>query len=223
MQERYRKDYDGEMVVTNVKQVGGQKEFTREWIDNPLELESISGRATCITKGPSIENFHIKRLSNHKGGLLGTLALHVYAVDDLYKQFTPNFLTTFSDDILKDIVANNLAEEIITYTSTKQCLQHPGEFYIIPYGFKTIPEIVNLWLACFDGHNEVFMFGYDETNDNGTRRDKMILGALDVMQTYSDIKFYWVVKQGEMPKEWRYLRNIKQMTVNEYVSYCDIS
>lgn len=223
MQERYRKDYDGEMIVVSTNISNGKREHKREWIENPLNLESISGRASCVGKGKSIDNFHIKRLENHRGGLLGTLAMHVYAVDDLYKKFKPNFLVTFNDEYINDLSESKSTEDIIVYSSVQKCLKYPGELYLIPYNFKDIPEVTAAWLACFDGHNEIFMIGYDIETDNGVRREKLVHALKNLMETYNTVKFSWVVKQGEMPKEWRTLRNLKQLTVEEYISYCDIS
>lgn len=223
MQERYRKDYDGELVVTSVRYIDGKRDYNKEWIANPLELESISGRATCVTDSESLDGFHIKRLQNHHGGLLGTLALHVYATDALYKQFKPNFLVTFNDEYLTDMIDQKLTEDIIVYTSTKKCLQYPGEMFMVPYSVKNSPEVIAAWLACFDGHEEVLLFGYDEHNREGGRRQKMIIGMKDVMETYDSIKFTWVSKFNDMPDEWRHLRNLKKMTIGDYISYCDIS
>jgi len=223
MQEAYRADYDGEFVITSVKVVNGRKQQEREFVDNPLKLNSISGRAVCVSNGISGTRFQLNRLMNYHG-LLNTLTLNVYTTGDLYKKLHANFHVTFNKDDLDYLVEQKLTEQIMVYTSTTNCLKTPGEFFIIPYGFKSTNEAVAAYLAAFDGHQEVFLVGYDEyTADGLTRRTKMIASLLPVFSAYSDIKFYHVIDQGTIPTEWLPYRNVKEMQVRQFISYCDIS
>ncbi len=62
MLERYRKEYDGEFVIVENKISGGKKYQEREWIDNPIENQHISGRAAVIGGGNSRKNTRQKTL-----------------------------------------------------------------------------------------------------------------------------------------------------------------
>ena len=53
MPTRYRTEYDGEFVIVEHKISQGKKIQEREWIDNPIENQHISGRAAVIGGGSS--------------------------------------------------------------------------------------------------------------------------------------------------------------------------
>lgn len=222
VQELYREDYEGEFVITNTRFVGGKKEQEREWVDNPITNTHISGRATCIADGTSIDGFLLNRLEGHRGGLLGSLSMQVYGVQDVYKKLKCDFLIALGKDILNDLTSSNYSEENIVYTSAKGCLDNQGEFYLIPQNTKTTPHATAVWLACFDGHREIFLFGYDLVNRDNNTQIKMEADTFKVMKTYSSVKFYHVRKHGDMPESWKYLPNVSSMGINEYVSYADI-
>lgn len=223
MEERYRADYEGEYVITGLRIVNGRKQQEREFIENPLNINSISGRATCVSVGDSSTRLYLDRLTKYHG-LLNTLPLNVYTTGNLYNKVHANFHITFNRDYLQELVDQDLTEKIMVYTSNSNCIKTPGEFFIIPYGVKGTEESIAAYLAAFDGHTEVFLLGYDEyTNDGQTRRTKMIESLMSVFDAYSTVKFYHVIAQGNKPTEWLQYRNVKSMTVTEYVSYCDIS
>jgi len=223
MEERYRNDYEGEFVIVGVKMVNGKKQQEREFVENPIQIKSISGRATCVSNGVSSTQFQIDRLMLHHG-LLNTLPLNVYTTGSLYNKVHANFHVTFNDAHLHELIDKKLTEDIIVYTSTTQCLKRPGEFFIVPYGYKSTEEAVAAYLAAFDGHREVFLVGYDEyTLDGLTRRTKMIETVGQVIKTYSATKFYHVTPEDNVPKEWLPYRNLEAMAVREFISYCDIS
>ena len=223
MQELYRADYDGEYVVTGVAIKNGKREQTREFIDNPLKIKSVSGRAVCVSNGISSKAFNLNMLST-RHGLLDSLALHNYATGEMYKHFTPSFHVTFNKAYLDDLVEKNLTEDIMVYTSTTQCIDTPGEFFIIPYGIKMTEEGVAAYLAAFDGHSEVYLLGYDEYHEDGeTRRSKVVSATEAVIKAYPGVKFIYVTDHGNIPKEWRKYRNISMISTTKFRSDCDVS
>jgi len=221
--ELYRSDYEGEFVITNTIFKNGKKEQVREWVDNPISNKHVSDRATCIADGPSIDGFLLNRLEGHKGGLLGSLSMQVYGVQDIYKKLKCDFLIALSQPLLNDIKKVKYNEENIVYTSAKGCIDNQGSFYLIPQNTKTTPYATAVWLACFDEHKEVFLFGYDLVGRDDNIQLKMETDVCEVMKTYSSVKFHHVRKHGDMPESWKYLPNVDSMTVDEYVSYADIS
>jgi hypothetical protein len=221
--ELYRSDYDGEFVITNTIFKDGKKEQEREWVENPITNKHISDRATCIANGSSIAGFPLHLLEGHKGGLLGSLSMQVYGVQDVYKKLKCDFLVALGQEALDEIKEVGYDEENIVYTSTSGCLNNEGAFYLIPQSTRTTVHATAVWLACFDEHKEIFLFGYDQYNDSANEQTKMINSVNEVMKTYSTVKFHHVRKFGDMPESWKYLPNIDSMTINEYVSYADIS
>lgn len=223
IEEHYRSDYDGEFVITNTIYKNGKKEQEREWIENPILNKHVSDRATCIADGTSIEGFLLNRLEGHSGGLLGSLSMQVYGVQDVYKKLKCDFLVALGQDTLDELKEVGYDEDNIVYTSTSGCLNNEGAFYLIPQSTRTTVHATAVWLACFDEHKEIFLFGYDQYNDSAIEQTKMINSVNEVMKTYSTVKFHHVRKFGAMPESWKYLPNVDSMTIQEYVSYADIS
>ena len=223
IEEHYRSDYDGEFVITNTIYKNGKKEQEREWIENPILNKHVSDRATCIADGTSIEGFLLNRLEGHSGGLLGSLSMQVYGVQDVYKKLKCDFLVALGQDTLDELKEVGYDEDNIVYTSTSGCLNNEGAFYLIPQSTRTTVHATAVWLACFDEHKEIVLFWYDQYNDNSAEQTKMINSVNEVMKTYSTVKFHHVRKFGAMPESWKYLPNVDSMTIQEYVSYADIS
>ena len=165
MDTRYRSDYAGEFVVLESRRVNGCKEEKREWIANPIENQHISGRAACI--GSSIdrdEQFSYVRLQRHRGGLLGSKKLQTYGVGEITQEMRLDFAVETNPAMLEQIVASGYQENNVIYTTARNCIVHPGEFYLIPQNPNLVDIATCLYLAAFDGHQEVFMLGYtDET------------------------------------------------------------
>lgn len=222
MQELYRAEYEGEYVVTGIVIKDGKRERKHEFIENPLTLKVLSGRAVCLSNGESAKQLNLKKLSTRQG-LLDSLALHNYSTGEMYKHYSPEFHVTFNTEILNNLVSENLTEKMMVYTSIKQCINTPGEFYIVPYGVKSTEETVAAYLAAFDGHKEVFLLGYDQYDELGKRRDKLINTMLDVFGAYPGVKFTHVIHQGATPKEWNQFKNVSTVSVAEFLSICDVS
>ena len=91
------------------------------------------------------------------------------------------------------------------------------------YRYGTVGFPVDCNEIIIDEHKEIFLFGYDQYNDNSAEQTKMINSVNEVMKTYSTVKFHHVRKFGAMPESWKYLPNVDSMTIQEYVSYADIS
>ena len=72
MSERYRTEYDGEFVIVSNIVKEGKKLQEREWIENPIKNQHISGRAAVIGHGQSRYNtkfngkYLAKPLSSHQ-------------------------------------------------------------------------------------------------------------------------------------------------------------
>ena len=218
--ERYRSDYDGEFVIVNTVFKNGKKEQEREWVENPIKNKHM-GRATCLVNGPSTQGFKFHTLEDHKGGLLASKAMQVYGVDDIFRELKCNFLVSTNQQMLDEIKEKNYQENTIVYTTPKLCIENQGEFFLIPHGFKSTAHAIALWLACFDEHKEIFLFGYDEVDNTGKEQQKMIQSVNEVIKAYPDVQYYFVHKNSNIPESFKYHLNMKEMTVEEYVSYTD--
>jgi hypothetical protein len=224
MEERYRSDYEGEFIITNSVVRGGKKIQDKEWIENPIQNQHISGRAVCIADGASRSQFPTHRLENHKGGLLGRLRLQTYGTGRVADEIMCNFYVSRQPTMLEKCIEKEYTIHTACYTSTTNCLKYPGEFYLVPYKLLGSDSLLAAYIACFDGHKEIFLLGYDYINDKTTTTE-----LTDLMNTYKGTKFTRVssgVKtnqtDNQTPEDWKWCTNFSEMTYAEWISYCDV-
>lgn len=222
IQERYRKDYLGEFVIVKSVWRNGAKEQEREWVDNPIENQHISGRAAIIGRGVSKNNFDIQILERHRGGLLGNKRLQTYAAEGVWQQMHPNFYISNNNEELAKILLSDYSEDNIVYTSAKKCISNPGKFYLIPYNANLVDIATATWLAAFDGHQEIFFIGVDGTDDQCNRDEQQIADINKVIQAYAGVRFYSVTDGEKPPSEWRQNPNFSIMTYAQWKNYCDV-
>ena len=220
IQTRYRSDYPGEFVLLESRLIDGEKHEKREWISNPIENHHISGRAVVIGSRNDADRFDFTRLQRHKGGLLGKKKLQTYGSNDLWHDMKFDFIACIEPEQLKKIKESSYSEENIVYTTARNCIRNPGEFYLIPWSPVLDELSLAVYLAAFDGHKEVFLLGY---NNDTPVVDKNWSAYLNyVFQAYSSTDFVLVGTASNMPAPWRQNRNVRAMKYREFVSYCDV-
>lgn len=222
MQERYRKDYDGEFVILNTEYKDGKKIQHREWIENPIENEHISGRAVIIGNGSSRVDFPIHHLQGHKGGLLGRKRLQSYGTQGCWRELQTDFYVEVDSDELEKIKDSGYQEKVIVYTGTKNCIKYPGEFYLVPYNTKLQTIALATWIAAFDNHKEIFLIGVDGMDLNNVLRKKEIQDLTRVMSAYSSTNFIMVNDGKNIPDLWRNCVNFRLMDYQTFISNCDV-
>lgn len=220
IEQRFRRDYPGEFVVLETRWRDGRKEQVREWIDNPIENQHISGRAAVI--GSSVDRylFDYERLQRHRGGLLGKKRLQTYAVADITPHMRVNFAVETEDSKLVSILETGYQVDNIVYTTASNCIRHPGEFYLIPYNPRLDVIALPLYLAAFDGHEEVYCLGYNHDTESGTKNWRNDVGS--VLSAYPTVKFTFVGVESNIPTEWRRHHNVDCMTYRAWISHCDV-
>lgn len=218
--ECYRRDYDGEFVILRTHFKNGKKEQIREWVPNPIENHHISGRAAVIGSTNDIERFDYRRLTKHRGGLLGKKRLQTYGSSNLWLDMKFDFVVTNNQEQLIFIKEKNYSTENIVYTNARNCITFPELFYLIPYSPHLTELALAIYLAAFDGHNEIFLLGYN----NETPADTLswIADINAVFSTYRLTNFILVGTESNMPTSWRNNRNVSCMEYRDFVSYCDV-
>tara|TARA_R110000796_G_scaffold142786_1_gene259331 strand:- start:175 stop:843 length:669 start_codon:yes stop_codon:yes gene_type:complete len=220
IREQYRSDYEGEFVITESKWSAGKKSQNREWVENPINNQHISGRAACIVGDVDKERFDYTRLQRHKGGLLSSKKLQTYGTGSITKEMRVDFAVEINRPILQDILDRKYSTDNIVYTTTRNCLVNPGEFYLIPYNTLMAMEALMLWLAAFDGHKEIFMIGYNNLT-NGTTSEWMS-HVNTVIGVFQSVKFTLVGEETSMPIAWRKNANVDCIDYRSFVTYCDV-
>lgn len=215
----YRGDYDGEFIVSEARWSDGQKHIQREWIPNPIENKHISGRACILCSADKIDSFDPTKLSGHRGGLLGSKKLQVYAIENVVKHMIADFAVVRDQELLKEISDTDLTKKTTMYTVTSSVIKHPGNFYPIPHGVVSTTIGTALYLACFDEHKEIFILNFGENYD----KPKVVNSIVNIAKSYDNVQVYIVDTANRMPEVWKNTLNIKYMPFREWISYCDIS
>jgi len=225
MQARYRADYVGEFVIVDTKWSGGKKTETREWIPNPIVNQHISGRAACIGSNvdhPTVGSgytFDYTRLQKHRGGLLGSKKLQTYGVGSAATEMRLDFAVENQKDGLDTLLATEYPTDHIVYTTPRNCVRYPGQFYLIPYDPQLINMATVVYLAAFDGHQEIFLLGYTDYVEPSHK--DWIAQIAGVFLAYPGTKFYLVGESTRMYDDWLDCFNVSTMQYPEFISYCD--
>ena len=220
MTARYRHDYPGEFIVLESRWSGGRKTQTREWIPNPIENQHISGRAVCIGTDFDRWRFDYTRLSRHRGGLLSSKKLQTYGVGSVALEMRLDFAVETDHQVLQSIKQTGYQEENIVYTTAKNCIANPGDFYLIPHRPQILDLATIIYLAAFDSHREIFLLGYNRELDPG--RNTWLADITKIFQTYP-VDFYLIGEPTNMPAAWLDCANVRTMNYQDWISYCDIS
>lgn len=217
---RYRKDYLGEFVITETRLVNGVKQEQREWIDNPITNNHISGRAAIIGSRMDERKFQHQRLQRHRGGLMGRKRLQTYATGDIWTDMRLDFYVSVESSNLEKIIEEQYNAHTTVYTTTAKCIQFPGNFYPVPY----LPQIDQLamaiYLAAFDGHEEIFLLGCNK--DLPKSSIAVFEDIQQIMQAYRGTQFIGVGPPSSFVDSWLDLPNFSTMNLRDWISYCDI-
>jgi hypothetical protein len=231
----YRSTYTGEDVTSELTYLDGRWQAIRENIPNVITNNHISDKAIVIGNGWSRKGFDLSLIKNHKGGLLAAGALQSYGCNALYRDFAPHFLVANGPDFVKEIAATHYPSQHITYASASELQDHPGKFYLIPQDPAWNAGTTATYLACFDGHKQVYMLGFDGVDSansgyclyqgtngyidptHGYNEEFMTKAMVKVFQTYNDVEFIRVMPTDtfRMPEAWKYMPNVRQITFHE--------
>lgn len=225
MEARYRRDYPGEFVIVNTVWEDGKRKEQREWIANPIENQHISGRAAVIGSQDSLQSlypngFDYKILQRHRGGLLGTLKLQTYGIGKIAEQMRLDFSVELDSEQLKKLVDSKYYEDNVVYTTARNCIDNPGDFYLIPSYPRLLLPALPIYLAAFDGHQEIFLIGY--SNQMHFDHPRWFSDVCEVFNAYSGIKFWLVGQSSIMPDLWLDCPNVETMSYRDFVGYADV-
>jgi len=220
MQAQYRSDYAGEFVVVETRWSGGKKTQNREFVANPIENHHISGRAACIGSAFDADRFDHVRLQQHRGGLLGSKKLQTYGTGDIATTMRLDFAVETRAAQLANLKESGYTEKNIVYTTARQCIAMPGEFYLIPLSPKLLDIATLPYLAAFDGHQEIFLLGYNRETavENATWSQQV----RNVVDAYPAVKFYFVGEPTNMYDSWLEPANTQAMNYRDFIGYCDV-
>ena len=238
----YRSEYNGENITVRSWWENNQWNYAQEKIDNAVINNQTSKRAVVIGNGDSRKNYELFLLKNHHAGPAGANAVQTYGCNALYRDFDPTFLVATGPIICQEIANSGFCHDRIVYANAEIVAQYPGEFYLIPQDLHYNAGALAAYLACFDGHEKVYLMGFDcgagenynnnmyaDTNGyapiNQNYSDELWVKTLvHVMETYNEVEFVRVMPTAGWycPDAWRGLSNFRQITYREFVTEIDL-
>jgi hypothetical protein len=164
--------------------------------------------------------FDYRILQRHRGGLLSSLKLQTYGTGIIAEDMRLDFAVDIDSAQLQKLIESKYYEDNVVYTTARNCIQNPGDFYLIPQAPRLLMPALPVYLAAFDGHKEIFLLGYSKQMQFDNER--WFDNVNEVFQAYAGVKFYLVGEPTIMPDTWLECANVKTMTYREFVSYCDV-
>ena len=108
----------------------------------------------------------------------------------------------------------------MVYTTARNCISNPGDFYLIPQAPGLLMPALPIYLAAFDGHKEIFLLGY--STQMAFENYRWFDDVCSVFSAYSGVQFYLVGEPSIMPDSWLECANVKTMTYRDFIGYCDV-
>ena len=216
----YREEYTGENVTTELTHSGAKWDKVAEWVPNSVINNKITSQAIVIGGGPTKDLVDLVHIKNHKGGLLGANRLQSYGCNNLYKEFTPDFLVAVGKEVIEELASSSYVTDNIVYTGAQAILEHPGKFYLVPQDPSWNAGTIATYLAAFDGHKKVFLLGFDTTDEDAFWAKSM----MQIFTTYNETEFVLITasESAMVPESWKYQLNVRVITVNKFVTEADL-
>lgn len=238
MQPTYRNNYPGEFVVYDTLLDDGQYQETREWIPNTIVNNAHNRVAVVIGNGVSRLRNSLVHLARHKYQK-PELRMQTYGCNALIRDFAPDFLVNTRECLVPEIAqyCGNSSTSVIT--TAKIIMENPRQFHMIPGNLNWNAGAVATFLACFDGHQRVYLLGMDNQtpgkNNNvyaGTScydladaevsSEKWERNMYDIFRAYQDVDFVRIKPGGTTPRSWQSCLNFRQISYREFVLEADL-
>jgi hypothetical protein len=242
IKRQYRKDYQGEDIVTDRTYQHAEWDDVKEFIPNQIVNQQTSNRAVIIGNGTSRAEFDLNLLSRHTAGLRGIGRLQTYGCNALYRDYQPHFLFAIGTDIVDEIATSGYCDDHIVYANKWNVAEYPRKFYLIPEDPAWNSGSLATYMACFDGHQTVYLLGFDG-NDNDGFNDNIYSGTTGypttdqsvtedlweksmamVFNTYPDVDFVRVAPTDNfrLPESWKYCVNLRTINFRQFALEVDL-
>lgn len=221
IEQKFRATYTGEEVTTQMTVTGNEQQYEREWVPNNVFNNHLTSQAIVLGGGEVAKTFDLRLIKNHKGGILGEKKLQTYGCNDVYKSIECDFLVVIGRENAKEVAKSGYCKNHIVYTNAGNVLDYPGKFYLVPQDPAWNSGSIAAYMACFDGHDKVFLMGCEADPERPFWAQSMKI----VMDTYPDVEFVLVQgfsDDGYVPAEWKSSKNFRTVSTREFVLEADI-
>jgi hypothetical protein len=238
----YRTNYLGESVTVEARQQSQNWTYKTEWVPISVLNRQTARTACIIGNGNSRVDFPTGLVLNHMSGVLGRDSMQTYGCNALYRDSEPTFLVATGNEICEELANSGYCDDHIVYANASMVLKYPGKFYLIPQDVPANAGTVATYLACFDGHEKIYLLGFDgwsgdnyhnnvytDTNAYGPNdthvSEEMWVRSLSlIMQTYDEVEFIRVMPTDSWrcPTEWKQLPNFTQIDWQSFIMQADL-
>jgi hypothetical protein len=168
--------------------------------------------------------------------------MQTYGCNALYRDHETTFSVANSKDMCEEMVASGYCDNHIVYTNASHLPNYPGKFYLVPQNVIADAGTIATYLACFDGHEKIYLLGFDgwagdgynnnvyagtpgyASTDFTVNDDFWTASMLKVMTTYTEVQFVRVMptKNWKCASAWKALPNFRQIDYAEFVNEADL-
>lgn len=239
----YRKDYQGEDVVTSRIYANSRWNPTIEFVSNSSNITPSSSNAVVLGNGPTRLEFDCSRFLDHRNGNKWMLKNNkinflTYGCNALYRDYRPDFLVVTGDLMVREVADSGFCDSKIAYANNEPLVDYPGKYHLIPQNPLFNSGAIAAYLAAFDGHKKVYMLGFDG-NDTPNHNynvykdtanypdsrtavtdDFWVLSLEEVMAAYNETEFIRVMPTTSFktPDAWKYYLNFRQIDFRQFAS-----
>jgi len=238
----YRTNYAGENVTTQAVLSRSAWTYQTEWIPSRVVNTQTSRVATVIGNGNSRKSFETHLVINHLAGRLGANTMQTYGCNALYREESPTFMVATGNQIIEEIASSGYCDDHIVYANADKLIKYPGKFYLIPQDITADAGTIATYLACFDGHEKVYLLGFDGWAGDGYNgnvyadtpgydpvnfhiaEDFWVQNLTNIMSTYSEVEFVRCMPtpNWRIPVAWRSLPNFRQISYGQFALEADL-
>lgn len=229
----FRNTFQGEDIHSLATYSDGNWAYEKEYVPKIVDNQRFGKPAIVIGNGTSRQRFDLTIFKPKK--------IQTYGCNALYRDFAPDFLITTGSDIAREVRQSGYADTNVVYGTPDNILKYPGTFHIIPQNPSWNSGALATYLACFDGHDKIYLLGHDgldtpgyfdnlykDTNayhDYAATTDKFwALAMSHVFKTYNFVDFVLVNETGRgyMPESWKGHTNLRRISFRQLILECDI-
>ena len=238
----YRTNYVGESVTTQARFQDSEWSYATEWVPTSVINRQTSRVAAIIGNGLSRKDFELYLLTKHMAGRLATGSMQTYGCNAVYRDAEPTFMIATGDEFCQEIVDSGYCDSHIVYANANKVMKYPGKFYLVPQDVPSNSGTIATYLACFDGHEKIYLVGFDGWGGDNFHNniysdtanypaatqhindDYWVQSMIKVMETYSEVEFVRCMptKAWRCPDAWLALPNFRQISYRDFVLEADL-
>lgn len=234
--QKLRATYTGEEINATATYENGVWTYETETVTPPILSNDRTGKqAVVFGNGISREDFYTNLILKQR-------KLQTYGCNAMYRDYQTDFLVCNNDKIAQELINANYSDTRVVYANSDQIFDHPGKFYLIPQDPQWNAGAMAAYMAAFDGHKQIYLYGFDGQDTHGNNnniyagsnayqpQDEVItddfygIALRTLMEAYPLVEFVHVniTGKGTIPVQWLECSNFRRISSRGLVLECDL-